>query len=174
MLTAKSISLSAPALIGVLLFLFTTLNLQPLRAQELTNDQVDRGILVSCTHVAAQGLSAILEGKEYKEQIELCREFIKPIRFFDDQSGYFYIYDMKGVNIAHATQADKEGKDLFEYRDSKGNLLIQGLIKAAAEGGGFVDFWWENPLTKKEEQKLGYAEPIKGTDFFIGSGIYVK
>ena len=159
-------------IIGCLALL--TFCLVPLFAQDKMELEVQREVLVNCTQIAAQGLSGILSGMENKEQIEICRKFVKPIRFFTDQSGYFYIYDMKGVNIAHATQPEKEGKDLFEYRDSKGNLLIQGLIKAAAEGGGFVDFWWENPLTEKEEQKLGYALPIKGTDFFIGSGIYVK
>jgi signal transduction histidine kinase len=107
--------------------------------------EAQREVLVNSTQVAAQGLSGILSDMEIKEQIEFCRKFVKPIRFFSDKSGYFYIYDMKGMNIAHATQPEKEGKDLYEYRDSKGNLLIQGLIKAAAEGGGFVDFWWENP-----------------------------
>ena len=151
-----------------------TFCLVPLFAQEKMEFEAQREVLVNSTQVAAQGLSGILSGMEIEKQMEFCRKFVKPIRFFPDQSGYFYIYDMKGVNIAHATQPEKEGKDLFEYRDSKGNLLIQGLIKAASEGGGFVDFWWENPLTKKEEQKLGYALPIKGTEFFIGSGIYVK
>lgn len=146
----------------------------PLFALDKMEFEAQREVLVNSTQVAAQGLSGILSDMEIKEQIELCRKFVKPIRFFSDKSGYFYIYDMKGMNIAHATQPEKEGKDLYEYRDSKGNLLIQGLIKAAAEGGGFVDFWWENPLTNQEEQKLGYALPIEGTDFFIGSGIYVK
>ncbi len=151
-----------------------TFCVMPLFAQDKIELEVQREVLVNSTQVAAQGLSGLLSNLDPKEHIEICRDFIRQIRYFDDKSGYFYIYDMKGVNIAHATQPENEGKDLFEYRDSKGNLLIQGLIKAAAEGGGFVDFWWENPLTEKEEKKLGYAVPIKGTDFFIGSGIYVE
>lgn len=151
-----------------------TVCVAPLFAQNQVSFEAQREILVNSTQVAAQGLSGLLAGLDPKEQVGICRKFVKPIRFFDDKSGYFYIYDMKGINIAHATQPENEGKDLFEYQDSKGNLLIQGLIKAASEGGGFVDFWWENPLTKKEEKKLGYAVPIKGTNFFIGSGIYVE
>lgn len=133
----------------------------------------EKALLVNNVHLAAQGLGAVLIDMDIDRQMELCRNFVQPIRFFDDKSGYFYIYDMDGVNIAHATQPEKQGMDLIDYKDSRGNLLIQGLIKAAKEGGGFVDFWWENPLTKKEEKKLGYAEPIPGTNFFIGSGIYV-
>jgi signal transduction histidine kinase len=171
---AKTFTLFDPRLLSLslgLLFLFCCLSLS---AQESTEAEIQREILVSNTHIAAQGLGGILLDLEQEKQVEYCRKFVKPIRFFSDKSGYFYIYDMKGSNIAHATQPEKEGKDLYEYQDSQGNYLIQALIKAAAEGGGFVEFWWENPLTQKEEQKLGYAEPIPGTDFFIGSGIYMK
>jgi len=134
---------------------------------------IEKALLVNNVHLAALGLGAVLKNLDNERQIELCRNFVKPIRFFDDKSGYFYIYDMDGINIAHATQPEKQGMDLINYKDSRGNLLIQGLIKAAKNGGGFVDFWWENPIDKKEEKKLGYTEPIPGTNFLIGSGIYV-
>ncbi len=130
-------------------------------------------ILVNSVELAAQGLGGILQGKEIQMQTELCRQFITPIRFFEDESGYFYIYDKQDKNIAHATQPDKHDQDLFNYQDSQGNYLIQALIKAAEQGGGFVDFWWDNPITMIEEKKLGYAKAIPGTDFLIGSGIYV-
>ena len=141
--------------------------------QQMSIKELQITMLVNYTHMAAQGLGGLLENKSPEEQTMLCRSFVKPIRFFDDQSGYFYIYNMKGLNIAHATQPEKQDQDLIDYKDSKGNLLIQGLIKAVENGGGFVDFWWDNPNTKQEEKKLGYAEPIPGTDFFIGSGIYL-
>jgi signal transduction histidine kinase len=168
-----SFSFGSRGLIVGCLALFT-LCVLPLVAQDKAEFEVQREIMVNSTQVAARGLSGILTDLDIKEQIQVCRKFVKPVRFFSDKSGYFYIYDMQGVNIAHATQPEIEGSNLLEYKDSKGNLLIQHLIKAAAEGGGFVEFWWENPLTKEEEQKLGYALPIEGTSFFIGSGIYVK
>jgi signal transduction histidine kinase len=138
-----------------------------------TELEASTSILVNSVDLAAQGLGGILAGKSLEQQTELCREFITPIRFFEDESGYFYIYDMQGKNIAHATQPDKHDQDLYDYQDSKGNLLIQSLIKTAQQGGGFVDFWWENPTTDSEEKKLGYTKVIPGTDFLIGSGIYV-
>ena len=46
-------------------------------------------------------------------------------------------------------------------------------IEGAQKGGEFISIYFENPLTKVEEEKLVYAEMIPGTDFLIGSGVYI-
>jgi signal transduction histidine kinase len=57
-------------------------------------------------------------------------------------------------------------------KDKNGLFLIQALRdKAQKEGKGFVEFFWENPTTKKVEPKLGYVEKVDD-NLFIGSGIY--
>lgn len=126
------------------------------------------------THSFAAGLgSALANVKNEQERINLIRSFIGPVRFFPDSSGYFYVYDSKCVNIAHATQKDLQGKNLYDYKDAKGKLVIQALFDAAKKGGGFVDFYWVKPGTKEQMPKLGYVEPIPGTDYFIGTGVYL-
>lgn len=126
-------------------------------------------------HAMAQGLGALLQGQADKQAgIELIRQFIAPIRFYSDNSGYFYVYDMSCVNIAHATQKDLQGKDLTEHKDAKGKYVIQALAAAAKQGGGFVEFYWAKPGEKGEHKKMGYVEPIPGTDYFIGSGVYLS
>lgn len=126
------------------------------------------------THSFAAGLgSALANVKNDKDRIDLIRSFIDPVRFYPDNSGYFYVYDSKCVNIAHATQKDLQGKNLYDYKDAKGKLVIQALLEAAKKGGGFVDFYWVKPGTKEQMPKLGYVEPIPGTDYFIGTGVYL-
>ncbi len=126
------------------------------------------------THSFAVGLgSALANVKNEQDRINLVRSFIDPVRFFPDNSGYFYVYDMKCVNIAHAMQKDLQGKNLFDYKDAKGKLVIQALADAAKKGGGLVDFYWVKPGTKEQMPKLGYVEPIPGTDYFIGTGVYL-
>lgn len=125
-------------------------------------------------HGAAAGLGGELANvKNEKERIDLIRAFVAPIRFYSDGSGYFYVYDFKCVNIAHATQRDLEGKNLYDYKDGKGKYVIRALSEAAKKGGGFVDFLWVKPGSKEESPKLGYVEPIPGTDYFIGTGVYL-
>jgi len=126
------------------------------------------------THSFAAGLgSALANVRNDKDRIDLVRSFIGPVRFFPDNSGYFYVYDSKGVNIAHAIQKDLQGKNLWDYKDAKGKLVLQALLEASKKGGGFVDFYWVKPGTKEQMPKLGYVEPIPGTDYFIGTGVYL-
>ncbi|MEN6617718.1 MAG: cache domain-containing protein [Syntrophorhabdus sp.] len=126
------------------------------------------------THGFAAGLGGTLANiKGDKDRIDLIRSFIGPVRFFPDNSGYFYVYDSKCVNIAHAMQKDLEGKNLYDFKDAKGKFVIRALLEAAKKGGGFVDFYWVKPGTQKEAPKLGYVEPIPGTDYFIGTGVYL-
>jgi signal transduction histidine kinase len=40
------------------------------------------------------------------------------------------------------------------------------------KGGGWIDFMWPHPRTKKVQQKSAYVVKIPGYDGYIGSGIY--
>ncbi|MBN1665325.1 MAG: cache domain-containing protein [Deltaproteobacteria bacterium] len=125
-------------------------------------------------HAAALGLGGILKDVPPEDKrIELIRAFISPVRFYEDKSGYFYVYDFDCINIAHATQKDIQGKNLYDHKDAKGKYVIRELSAASKKGGGFVDFYWLKPGATGEQKKLGYVEPIPGTNYFIGSGVYL-
>ncbi|MBF0548317.1 MAG: cache domain-containing protein [Candidatus Riflebacteria bacterium] len=129
---------------------------------------------ITAVHTAAVGLGALLKDVSEKEaQLKIIRQFIDPIRLFEDMSGYFYVYSFDCVNVAHATQKELVGKNLFEHKDSHGKLDIQALSETAKKGGGFVEYFWSKPGSEGEFKKLGYVEPIPGTDLFIGTGIYL-
>jgi signal transduction histidine kinase len=126
-------------------------------------------------HAVAVGLGNILKNYQNEtDRINLIRDFIDGIRFYPDESGYFYVYDYDCVNIAHATQKNYQGQNLYDYQDSKGKYVIRELSAAAKNGGGFVEYYWVNPASSSnaEQQKIGYVEPIPGTDYFIGTGVY--
>ena len=126
-------------------------------------------------HNIAVGLGAVLQNMENEEdQIALMRKFITPIRFYTDNSGYFYIYNYDCVNIAHASQKDLEGKNLYDYKDEKGKYVIRELRASSRNGGGFVEYYWIKPGETVESKKIGYVEPIPGTDYFIGTGVYTQ
>ncbi len=130
-------------------------------------------VVKAVVHTAAVGLGATLKNiGEEARRIEAIRAFIDPIRFFDDESGYFYVYDYNCVNIAHAIDKTLPGQDLTDYQDMKGMYVIRELSKAAENGGGYVTFYWPHPQTGEEQRKIGYVEPIPDTDYFIGAGYY--
>ncbi len=126
-------------------------------------------------HNSAIGLGAIIQNMDLiVDQIKLMEEFITPIRFYPDETGYFYIYNYDCENVAHATQKDLQGKDLTNFQDENGKYVIQELSAAAQKGGGYVEYYWVKPGEAKESRKLGYVEPIPGTEFFIGTGVYLQ
>lgn len=136
-------------------------------------DTGTRSSLRLIVRTAAAGLGGILESVEGREeQIQVIDAFIQPVRFFSDLSGYFFVYDITGVCVAHATQPNLVGKSLSNMQDQHGTFVIRAFIAHIRNGGGYVEYNWEKPGSATKQDKLGYAAPIPGTNFFIGSGIY--
>ena len=164
-------------LLLVILIVLSSLTLGLVSCREpdttMSNEESNNRIAKATVHVAAVGLGEMLKGvTDENQRVELVRNFIDPIRFFDDQSGYFYVYYYNCVNLAHAIDKTLPGKDLTDYQDMKGKFVIRELSAEAKKGGGFVTFYWPHPQTKEEQKKIGYVEPIPGTDYFIGAGYY--
>lgn len=130
--------------------------------------------MAEVVQVTANGLSSLIKGfEEEDKKLEIIRDFIEDIRFLSDRSGYFYIYNYEGICMAHPIQKDLIGNNLYDYRDSNGKYIIRALINTAKTGGGFIDFRWQKPDGTPDRQKLGYVFPIEGTDYLIGSGVYM-
>jgi len=132
-----------------------------------------RYTLEAIVRITATGLGGLMESVEDpQKQIDLISRYIQPIRFFPDRSGYFFVYDINGKCVAHATEPELVGKQLRDMQDSKGQYPIREFIAVAKKGGGFVEYWWKKPMIDGEHDKIGYAALIPNTKFFIGSGIY--
>jgi signal transduction histidine kinase len=146
------------------------------KAMAADNTSIDcyKEIVKTMVHGTAAGLGEALKNiKAEKDRIDLIRAFINPIRFYPDNSGYFYVYDFNCICIAHATQKELLGKNLYDYKEAKGDFVLRNLSNAAKNGGGFVEFYWVKPGSTDESKKLGYVETIPGTNYFIGSGVYL-
>jgi signal transduction histidine kinase len=144
------------------------------KASNDTSLECDKEIAKTIVHATASGLGEVLKDvKTEDKRVALIRAFISPMRFYRDNSGYFYAYDFNGVNIVLATQKDLQGKNLYDHKDTKGKYVIRELIAAAKKGGGFVEYYWLKPGAKDEQKKLGYVEGIPGTNYFIGTGVYL-
>lgn len=87
--------------------------------------------------------------------------------------GYFFLYNMAGVNVMHPRQPQLVGRDLWELRDANGSPTIQRLIAKAKAGGGYVRYVWEKPSTKTIAPKLGYVVELENWGWMLGTGIYL-
>jgi cytochrome c len=77
-----------------------------------------------------------------------------------------------GTVIAHGANEKLVGKNLMEIKDQNGKLFVQEQIKAAKAGGGWVDFEWPHPQTKKVESRTFYARKMAGFDGLVGVGAF--
>jgi signal transduction histidine kinase len=143
-----------------------------------TPNEASMKIAEEATIAMAEGIGGVFSGyySDSSDRVTFCRKMIDFVRFFDDQSGYFFIYDFNCVNVAHGTQKNLQGQNLYDYQDSHGNYVIRELLAVTKSeaGGGTYEYWWNNPVSGQEEPKLAYVIKIPGIDYFIGSGIYLK
>lgn len=134
-------------------------------------------ILLEVTNTMAKGISGIFNNiySEETDRIEYCRDFIDHIRFFDDGSGYFFICDIVGVNIAHGANAEFQGENLIDLQDTHGVYIIRDMIDIVKQdGSGYYEYYWDNPATGKEDTKITYVIQIPDSDYFIGAGYYLN
>lgn len=112
--------------------------------------------------------------------IRIIKQAVCPIRF-DNGEGYFFIYNMKGVNILLPPDKKLEGKNLLNVKDASGEYVIRKAVKIAkTEHEGFITWYWHKPvnykMTKESRQykKIGYIKYIRPLEWFVGTGVYVK
>lgn len=123
--------------------------------------------------VMAQTLvSAIDAGANELEMYNSFTQVISKVRFFSDNSGYYFIYKKGGIVFVHGAQPNLEGKNLIDFQDPQGNYLIRELDQVAGQGGGYVQYVWKKP-GHGLQPKLSYARMIPGTDYWIGTGVYI-
>ncbi|ADP85482.1 methyl-accepting chemotaxis protein [Nitratidesulfovibrio vulgaris] len=136
----------------------------------LLDEQKNR--IQSITHSTALSLEVLTARVQTdEEKLAIIADAIEKARFESDNSGYFFVYTGT-VNAAHPTQKQLIGKDLGNTTDREGVYYVRELARVAASGGGFVTFVFPKP-GKGDLSKLGYAEAIPGTRYWIGTGIYI-
>lgn len=133
-------------------------------------DQKDK--LQVASHSIALAAGHAIEGVVgLDKKIEIIRKLIDDIRFEEDKSGYYFVYNGT-VCVALPPKKELQGKDLGGLKDKNGVYLVKDLRDIAKSGGGFVEYIWPKPGAE-DTPKLGYAEMIPGTDMWVGTGVYL-
>ena len=98
------------------------------------------------------------------------KDILKNLTF--DYDGYFFVYTLDGTNVVHPKLPQLVGKNWWDLQDKTGDYVIQNLIKAAQQGGGFHQYVWHKPSTGSVEEKLGYAILLDKWGWMLGTGLY--
>jgi methyl-accepting chemotaxis protein len=138
---------------------------------QIMNADARDKIMVATTNMASNLGSAIQGMSSDSERIPLISTLIGDIRFEEDKSGYFFVYQETTCRVL-PTKKEVEGKDLGGNKDVNGLMYVQELRKQAHAGGGFVEYVFDKP-GKGDQPKIAYSTMIPGTDMWIGTGVYI-
>ena len=104
---------------------------------------------------------------------EAILDKFEELRFFDDKSGYIFVYQYDGVNVLLPTNKSLKGKNLIDLKDSKGIFFLKEMIDAAKKGGGIVKYEFPKVKDGKPFLKFAYTVPFAPYEWMIGTGVYV-
>ena len=109
---------------------------------------------------------------EYIDDVERdiqneCIDWISKIRF--GNNGYVFAGRWNGLSLS----GPQAGKNMYDIEDVNGVPIVQNLIEAAREGGGFVRYVLPGFEGKKHAPKISYAAPVPEWKWYIGAGLYI-
>lgn len=87
-----------------------------------------------------------------------------------DRDLYVTVLDDQGVAVAHGNNPGLIGKSMIGLKDVDGKAFVRDMVLVASTG--WVDFKWQNPVTKAVEPKTSYE--IRVGDYVVGVGAYTK
>ncbi len=179
----KIILLPVIAVIGAVLLMVATqiINaivrdtvVHPTFAQELI--EAEKSKIKALVVMEARELDAAIKGVSDPEEIKkIIIDQTDRANYIEDNSGYFFIYDLQGNRInSPGTAGDaKTSGNFWEYQDSDGKFLFKGFTAAVKQGGGFVDYRFPKKGGAEPQPKISYAKGIAGTDYYVGTGLYI-
>ena len=141
-------------------------------------DVVDRETLRAFVHGSIESYNKALEQftlDELLPHFDIFREEGGPWR---KGSIYFFLFTTDGHVIFHGADRARELRDATPWEDIHGVKVAQELIKVAREGGGFVEYYFDDPAVTGDEDigspKVGYAEQFtfQGREYVLGAGFY--
>ncbi|MFZ6719908.1 cache domain-containing protein [Undibacterium sp. Ji49W] len=118
-------------------------------------DMVEKGL----TYIKKNGAEALIKEINNKNP-----EFIKG-------EIYLYMRAMDGTTIAHPVNPKLVGKNLIVLPDADGKMFRKEIVEGAkTKGKGWVDYRFNNPVTKELEHKSTYY--VRSGDVILEAGIY--
>lgn len=169
------------SVIQVILTSFITYYFVTHQYQELSKNNVQtlEAFLISqkeqeLKNYTAIALSSVEHMYElFKDKNKLSVEDIFKNILYNDDDGYFFIYDNAGVAIVHPKEQDRVGKSWWDLEDDNGENTIQILLANAHRGGGFYRYNWRKPSENKKVPKMSYSLYSEKWQWMLGTGVYL-
>ncbi len=111
-----------------------------------------------------------LPKKEIKTRVI---KYLRDVRFFNNNSGYFFIYDMNGTCLLLPPMPDLENTNLLNIKDAKGNFTIKEHLKIIEKSKeGFYEWYWYKLGSKEMKKKIGFVKAYENLGIYVGTARY--
>ena len=103
------------------------------------------------------------------------RESLRPIRF-NNGRGYFFAFDLNGVERLFAARPELEGKNMLAMTGARGEFVVRDMIELVkTRGEGFYRYYWTQPDKPGDDHlKIAYVKLIAPLGWVVGTGEYVE
>ncbi|MBA3751737.1 cache domain-containing protein [Candidatus Dependentiae bacterium] len=86
---------------------------------------------------------------------------------------YMFVYNYKGVNVAHGNNAALVGQNLIDLTDSRGKPQIKDIIDVAKnKGKGWYEYVWKNEPKRAYIERM--VDPSTKIPYAVSAGYYPK
>ena len=144
-------------------------------------------LVVSATYVAAittEEAVALVEQttkdieKNALQTLARINRAEHPYKNKDNPSLYIFVLDTDLTVNGHPIKTKVIGKNMKGKPDIKGKMFRDEFLAVARkDGSGWVDYYFLNPKTQKEEHKTSFIKLVKGSDgkeYIVGCGKYFE
>ena len=127
-----------------------------------------------CTSLVEQTAKAIEENA--LQTLARINRAEHPYKNKDDSALYVFVLNPDQTIVGHPIKTKVIGKNMKGKPDIKGKMFRDEFVAVARkDGSGWVDYYFLNPKTQKEEHKTSFIKLVKGSDgneYIVGSGKY--
>lgn len=108
-----------------------------------------------------------------EKTLKLIKESLRKFKF-NIANDYLFVYEMTGKVVLNTQFPKLENKNLWNFKDTKGTLLIQEMNRILQEKDEtYYDWYWKKSEDNSvAEKKRGYFKKFEPYNLFIGTGYY--
>ncbi len=146
-------------------------------------DVVDRATLREFVHGSVDWLIELVGQVGFERGSEWKTVMREDGGHFRSGPVYLFVFTPEGYVIFHGADPWREGRTVLDNTDFQGRPFVRDVIAVAQGGGGFVEYFWDDPTVQGDEDtgspKVSYAVSItsdlpvfQDIEFIVGAGFY--
>ena len=129
---------------------------------------------VNEAHAIAASLYELNAPRMSREKVEtIVKEALRPI-WFNKNRGYYFAFDLNGVEQLFAARPDMEGKNMLAEKGGRGEYVVKDMLDLVRrKKEGFYQYTWSKPGKTGYFPKIAFVKLIEPLNWVVGTGEYL-